>query len=122
MPVTHNLGNFGADVPAGKPCVLCEDLDMDCSLARKPLSYPCNNCKVDGLKCELTTRPRWKRDCEKCQNRHGDPKCSYMFGDYDHGLPCTYCGVRGFKCIVGPAVRPPIRLTTDFDNDQGNDV
>ncbi|CAL5868064.1 uncharacterized protein PFLUO_LOCUS2287 [Penicillium psychrofluorescens] len=120
VPAIHGLGNFAAHAPVGKPCVSCEDLEMDCSLAKRPLSYPCKSCKVDGLECELTTTPRWKRDCEKCRSRHGGPKCSYIFADYDHTMPCTYCGERGFKCIAGPAVKPPVRLMTDFDNDHGN--
>ncbi|KAJ5613327.1 hypothetical protein N7510_006521 [Penicillium lagena] len=121
LPAAHDLGNVGAEVPVGKPCLSCEYLDMDCSLVRKPLSYPCNNCKVDGLECELTTPPRWKRDCEKCKSRHGGPKCSYIFADCDHSLPCIYCGEPGFECIAGPAVRPPVRLMANFYNNHGND-
>ncbi|KAJ5585581.1 uncharacterized protein N7459_005381 [Penicillium hispanicum] len=89
-----------------KGCLACQELEMSCTLVDWPLYYPCSNCRMDNIDCQLVPSPKWKRPCEKCRVTRGQ-RCSYRFGDYDHSLPCQSCLQRGFKCVAGPARHEP---------------
>jgi hypothetical protein len=95
-------------------CNACQGLGLECSLATNPdpLAYPCTECALDGIECEVTPEPEWKRSCEGCRCRHGE-FCSYRFADYDHSQPCQQCINRGFKCVAGPAKYQSLLFRSD---------
>lgn len=84
-------------------CQGCRELDLPCSMADDQSHYPCQNCRDDGIDCEISPAPKWKRACEQCRSGRRRGSCSYNSLDYDHSLPCQACQQHGFKCVAGPA-------------------
>lgn len=87
--------------PAARGCRSCWEFNHDCSLLERPLVYPCQICREDGMDCELFIEPKRKRACENCKRR--STSCSYSKGDGDHTQPCRRCQVLGIQCLAGPA-------------------
>ncbi|OBT62767.1 hypothetical protein VE03_07710 [Pseudogymnoascus sp. 23342-1-I1] len=82
--------------PHEDQCRQCKSRGSQCWMPNMKLPGPCDQCRVDGLECDITPLP--VRRCRNCHWEHKCIECASNQLRCDGQIPCFVCVRKGIQC------------------------